>query len=337
MRLVNRRQVEDFRQAFDGEIDSLVGVYRKAACDILDLLSREATSLAQRRRGIALLRQYEAILADLHDESAAWLEMNLGAAYGRGLDFGDASLKNVRKAGINLGVSTPETFSLVHQQAVSAIVGEVSRTMDFAFSQIGRRADDLFRQVGIREVAKGVVEGKSRRQVSAAIKQELIDKGKLQFVDKAGRAWDLDTYAEMVARTTTRETMTQGTIDRLLEHGVELGQIDSHGASDFCIYYEGMIVSIGPERVAGYPTLEEIGGKPPWHPNCSHCLTPFVIQLSSPQEREAGIRPDWVVTETPAQLQKRFRQEFPERAKAEGQRLRQQAARRSAARERRSK
>jgi hypothetical protein len=44
-----------------------------------------------------------------------------------------------------------------------------------------------------------------------------------------------DPYAEMVARTTTREAMTEGTIDRLHEHGITLAQVSAYNAPDFCI------------------------------------------------------------------------------------------------------
>jgi hypothetical protein len=69
----------------------------------------------------------------------------------------------------------------------------------------------------------------------------------------------------MVARTTTREAMTQGTINRLREHGIQLAQVSAHQARDFCIYYENVIVSIGPEPHPVYPPISAIGGGPPFH------------------------------------------------------------------------
>jgi len=37
----------------------------------------------------------------------------------------------------------------------------------------------------------------------------------------------------MVARTTTRDAMTLGTINRLREHGIQLAQVSAHHAADF--------------------------------------------------------------------------------------------------------
>jgi len=42
--------------------------------------------------------------------------------------------------------------------------------------------------------------------------------------------------------------MTQDTMQRLRDHGVQLAQVSAHHAADFCLYFgQNVIVSIGPE------------------------------------------------------------------------------------------
>ncbi len=322
--IISKARVEEFRQAFTGwEIDSLVSVYRRAAAEALNILSDGYAALGSRQRAKALLRQYHEVLTELRDESAAWISSNLPAAYHSGIEFGDEGIKGVQRAGINLGKPQKAVFAQVHREAVQAIVNEVQRTMDFAFAQIGRRVNDAFRKVGVQEVARGIAEGKTRLQVSREIKGRLLAEGKLKFTDRSGRDWDLDRYAEMVARTTTRQAMTIGTLNRLREDNIELAQVSAHNAADFCIYYENVIVYIGPEpNPTSYPPLSAINGGPPFHPNCAHVMTPFVISLATPEERAAGIIEPELLNKTPAQLQRRFRKDFPERAQEEGKRIR---------------
>jgi len=328
--LIARRKVLEFQRVFDGPLDSLAALYRRAMADALDILGNAAASLAQRRRALAQLRQYNLILTDLRDEAALWLQTNLPAAYRLGMNFADQGLRNITRAGINLGRPRYEVFAQVHQQAVAAVTEELLRTMDYAIAQIGRRVGDVFRRVGMEEVAKGVAEGKARIEVSKQIKQRLLAEGRPFFVDRRGHKWDLDRYTEMVARTTTRETMTQGTMNRLREHGLDLMMVDSHGAQDFCRYYEGMVVSISGTS-PNYPPVSSLPGMVQgnhiiFHPNCRHVLTPFVEQLASPEEIKAGTSTDPTIWgRTPAKMQQRFRRDFPERARAEGKRLRQQA------------
>ena len=107
-------------------------------------------------------------------------------------------------------------------------------------------------------------------------------------VSQAGRRWPLDRYAETVAHTTTREAMTQGTVNRLREHGIVLAQVSAHNAKDFCIYYENAVVSIGDEPHPVYPPISSVNGGPPFHPNCVHVLTPFVERLATEEEKRGG-------------------------------------------------
>ena len=274
---------------------------------MLRVLSDASANMRSRQRAVAHLRQYQVILANLRDEAAAWIELNLPRAYGIGLRFADHGIRNVRRAGINLRRREREVFSQVHREAVAAIVEEMLRTTDLALAQIGRRVDDLFRRVGMEEVAKGIVEGKARVNVSRQIKERLLREGRPAFLDRRGRAWDLDRYSEMVARTTTREAMTQGTINRLREHGVQLAQVSAHHATDFCLYYENAVVSIGPEPHPVYPPISAIGGGPPFHPNCVHVLTPFVERLATEDEKKAGAISPEVLNRTPGELQRRYR------------------------------
>ena len=303
---ISRRQVREFQQAFSGEVDSLAALYRNAAADMLDVLGDASAVLLSRQRAIAHLRQYQAILAELRDEAAAWIEMNIPRAYQIGLEFADEGARNIRKAGVNLGRRQREVFSQVHREAAQAIVEELLRSTDFALAQIGRRANDVFRRVGVEEVAKGIAEGKARIEVTRQVKERLLREGRPYFADALGRQWDLDRYAEMVARTTTREAMTQGTINRLREHRILLAQVSAHKAADFCIYYENVVVSIGEEPHPVYPPISTIGGGPPFHPNCVHVLTPFVERLATEQEKERGIISPDLLNKTPAELQQRY-------------------------------
>jgi len=274
--LIPRRQVKEFRRAFSSEVDSLAALYRDAAADMMEVLSDAAVLAGQRGRAVALLRQYQAILANLGDEAAAWMEFNIPRAYDTGIEFADVGVRRVRRAGINLrrqgtgiaGRREREVFAQVHREAVAAIVEEALRTSNFALAQIGRRVDDVFRRVSIEEVAKGIVEGKARIDVSQQIKDRLLAEGRPFFTDRLQRRWDLDRYSEMVARTTTREAMTQGTINRLREEGIELAQVSWHPCNDFCVYYEHVIVSIGKTPHPNYPDISAIDGGPPFHPNC---------------------------------------------------------------------
>jgi len=317
--LLGLARVREFQTAFGGELNSLAGIYREATGDMLQVLADASATLAARRRATEHIRQYQRALAEMRDEAAAWIEVNIPRAYNIGLEFADEGIANMRQAGVNVRRRQYQVFAQVHVEAVQAISVEMQRTMDFAAAKIGRRVGDEFRRVGMEEVARGAAEGLTRVDVSRAIERRLVSEVGPFFEDAAGRKWRLDNYSEMVARTTTRETMTQGTINRLKEHRIQLAQVSAHVADDFCIYYENVIVCLYGEH-PDYPDISAIEGGPPFHPRCVHVLTPFVEALADPEELRAGIMGEGVAEASPAQLQARFRREFPERARQARQR-----------------
>jgi len=67
-----------------------------------------------------------------------------------------------------------------------------------------RRAWSALGERGVLAVAQGIIEARARVEVSLEIERRLLAAGRPDFVDKLGRHWPLDRYAEMVARTTTR-------------------------------------------------------------------------------------------------------------------------------------
>lgn len=141
---------------------------------------------------------------------------------------------------------------------------------------IGRRVNDPYRKAAIETLAESTVVGDTRVQASEALTRRLVREGVTDattgFVDRAGRRWHLDTYTEMVARTTTRETMTRSTVNRLQEGGRNLITIPGHaGAALVCQPYENQTWALSPDD-SGYPVIDTL---PPFHVNCIHVVAPY--------------------------------------------------------------
>lgn len=180
-------------------------------------------------------------------------------------------------------------FTGPHPLAAQALAENLSLRLGRARDTIGRRVDDVFRRVGLEEVATGVVSGSARREVSAALQARLIREGVTDsltgFVDARGARWQLDVYSEMVARTTTREAMSAGTRNRMAELALDLVTISSHAdPCDLCASYDGNTYSIN-GSTDGYDVLDQW---PPFHPNCIHVATPASANLDA-IEAELGL------------------------------------------------
>lgn len=174
------------------------------------------------------------------------------------------------------------TFTGSHLTEARILAANLTTRLGDATALVGRRTDDAFRRVGLERVSQGLLAGEARRDTSAAIVRQLIDEGVTDavtgFVDRRGARWQLDTYAEMVARTTTREAMSAGTRGRMTETDQDLVTISAHGTEDdLCAEHEGVTYSIT-GRTAGYPVMTD-DDWPPYHPRCLHVATPAAENL----------------------------------------------------------
>jgi hypothetical protein len=150
------------------------------------------------------------------------------------------------------------------------------------FPFIGRRADDPWRRVALETIGAGTVAMDTRRQISRDLAERLIregiDDGVTGFVDRAGRRWSLDTYTEVVVRTTTREAASRATVGRMRDHGLDLTTISSHShAADECSPYDGKTFALPGTEAATAGRYEVLDVLPPFHPRCRHVATPAAV------------------------------------------------------------
>lgn len=282
------------------------------------------------RRGDATLRyramqmvRAQALLGDLERQAKAGVPRAVRASYRGTMRAVDATL--------GPALNFEGTFATVHFRAVEALAANMTTALERATRQagdnvaavferadaiegaleagrspspghfIGRRINDPYRRIALEEVAQGVIGLDTRRQVSANLARELVDQGVTDavtgFVDRSGRRWPLDTYAEMVARTTTREASTRATVNRMSEGGAGIVTITSHPhKSDVCSPYDGRTFALNAELAArlNLPRLELL---PPFHPRCRHVVTAgtgnlddFELALERAVADELGLR-----------------------------------------------
>ena len=160
---------------------------------------------------------------------------------------------------------------------------------------VGRAIKDNIRQAGLDAVAMKMTTGDTVKQTKDALKRRLTDDGIVAITDKRGRKIQLDAYANMVARTTTREATNQGTMAGVQELGYDLVQLTSHNAAcPVCSPLEGRVYSISgkdkryPKLSTAFPSQYST-----IHPNCSHVLVPYFDDLddNAKQTRDFSNRP----------------------------------------------
>lgn len=246
----------------DAKTQRVVKLYESADKRIQALI---AAALDRGAQGTAAfytrqLAEVRRALIEVQQAAVPEAAVLVGAGYVEGVKYVDDAL----------GLDAAK-FAGIHRQAVDVLADNMVHKLHGAATTVGRQAEDLFRKAGLRAAAEQITTGQTRKAVSEAMRRNLIRDGATCFTDRAGRRWTLGAYSKMVARTTTREAVTHGTANRLLESGHDLVTISKHSHDhDVCSDYEGRTFSLTGET-PGYDTLDTY---PPFHPNCVHVLTP---------------------------------------------------------------
>ncbi|KYN77168.1 hypothetical protein A0J52_09920 [Clostridium sporogenes] len=250
--------------------DQLVKLYQQGYIELLKRYNELSIAGNDTKHTRALLKEIMNILNELDSNTASWIEKIIPESYKMGYEAAYIMYPGYE--------SKEKYFSGIHKQAIEVIAYNMQSSLLDATQKVGRQANDLYRKIGLDAARKRLMLGESRKWTQEDIKKTLEDNGLTAFVDKAGRNWKLDTYAEVVARTTSREIITQGTINRILESGRDLVQISSHSTTcSICAPLQGKVFSLT-GKTEGYPKYKDYI---PVHPRCRHILMGYIRDFDS--------------------------------------------------------
>ncbi|MER7346408.1 phage minor capsid protein [Streptomyces aurantiacus] len=301
--------------------------------------------LAERARALyeqAELRLLGIIARQLADglDAPGWVERKLAAVQslrrasqgvvdelGKAMQLGVfdvvAEAYNVghRAAVAELGALSDEARALVddvtpNAQAVDRLAAETIDRVTSTHRSILRAVVDTFRAIVAEVTATPLLGIGTRRRATQDAMRRFADAGIRAFTDRAGRRWQLTSYAEMAVRTSVGRAATEAHMRTLSDAGVELVVVsDAPRECPLCRPWEGRVLAIEgptgertvevehalndgrmiPVRVAG--TLDEARLAGFQHPNCRHSVSAYTPGLtrteaaeSDPAGYEAGQR-----------------------------------------------
>ena len=240
----------------------LAGIYEASKQKIVaELLSFETFTNIEKRR---IIKEVDELLRDLTLKSDAWYKSHLRTAYKEGSADVVGYLER-------LGVKSM-TFTEYDWETISMMVDQSQKFTYEAISGVKRSTSRVLDDLTIKRAQGIIAEGRADQKTLRELKGDLLDfmqKKGVKIKDSIGRNWELDKYAEMLARTDMMNSYNQGVANQILHKGGDLAQITSYPtcSCDVCLAWEGKIVSIT-GRTAGYPALERAYEDGVFHPNC---------------------------------------------------------------------
>lgn len=164
-----------------------------------------------------------------------------------------------------------EGFGKPDQDSVNILSENLTQRLKDGHATIGRQVDDVFRREALKAVAGRMATAGQAKDSAKQLVHALESQGVKAFTDKAGRAWSLEAYAAMAARTTARQAASQGTVNQMHRMDLDLVDVSSHPHKhDACSPYDGKTFSLS-GKDHEFPKLDKM---PPFHPNCRHVLKP---------------------------------------------------------------
>ena len=276
------------------ELQKLISIFLKAETDIINEIGRLRSSGLTDYSAVAALERVQAILRQMENDSWEWAPKAIEKMFyvrvpeARRIE-GETPEKHLRGY-LNASTLTGEQHAIV-DQLVASLMGEITDATITALATvqsalIGRVEPDVYRRIGLEQVALQQAQGRGTYKVLPEFVQALRREGITAFVDKAGRNWSLHTYCAMVSRTTSRQAEVLAVLTADPEQ--DLYRISSHGTTcGICAPFEGRVYSKSGTN-PDYPPLAAAFGKQDpngpdtlantWlniHPGCLHSIYAF--------------------------------------------------------------
>lgn len=276
------------------ELEKLISIFLKAETDIINTIGRLRSAGNVDYSQVAAMERVQAILRKL--ENDAWtysrpmIEKQFYVAHPEARRIeGETTVKHLRGY-LNAGSLTAEQHAII-DKLVANLMGEITDATLTAYATvesalIGRVEPDVFRRVGLEQVALQQARGVGAYKALPDFVDALRKEGITAFVDKAGRHWSLHTYGSMVSRATSRQAEVLSVLTEDPEQ--DLYRISVNGTTcGICAPYEGRVYSKSGTN-PDYPPLAAAFGKQDpdgpdtlantWlnlHPQCQHSISPW--------------------------------------------------------------
>ena len=269
----------------DKKLNTLLTYYKSATKQIIGEL-QSATDFGRARR-LQVLHNVDTILQKLDKNTSDWFKGEVERYY---KEYSKDAVQTLNASGFPV----TSTFSAIDTQAIKSMTDDIMSYYRDSYSGVKRSAMRMLNSSARDQItallAEGRITGDTRKAIADKIAGQLKE-GLVALVDRGGRKWSLEAYANMLTRTMLVKTANQGLQNRLLSSGYDLVQVSEHfGSCPLCSPWQGQILSMSGNHPT-YKSVEEAEANGLHHPNCKHRLLPYhekLLEISSVWNPKTG-------------------------------------------------
>ena len=169
----------------------------------------------------------------------------------------------------------------LHNEAVEILINTINNDIRSGVGVIHKNIITLVDRIAVENTTEALSVN-SIALAKKTIKQGLIDNSIFSITYKNGRRISIESYAEMCARSISREATNKAMVNVMSSNDFDLVRITTHSPTcSICSMYQGRVYSINPKRT-DYPYLYDTAFKSGYnnlHPNCKHVIVPYIDGL----------------------------------------------------------
>lgn len=272
--------------SYQYNINELKRIYKAAILEVIVILEQLATrgkrNTVSWEQMTAVLAQLTALLSQLDHDAVQWVEHRIKEAFRNGQAETIYAIGEART--LSQAISLVSTSELVRRTA-DTLAADTFEDLLYANDKMRRETIRMIRSIvseqmkaqaamnqGVFTTTRAIVNALTKKEIRTRFDEE----GNIAIIDRAGRRWKLEVYAEMLARTKLLQAHVEGIRVEALERGIDLAIISSHNAVDCtCGMFEGQVISLN-GLTEGFMTYDELRrSNLIFHPNCMHKVTPI--------------------------------------------------------------
>lgn len=246
-------------------IFDLIIYYQDAEQKLIRIIAQKEAKGTVTAYSKSLLNQVKKEIEKLNEKAIDWTADNLPVEYKKGIE---SAVNGYAQLGVEIG--SVESFSKLNNKNINIIVRNTMNDLTNANNFIGRKIEDDIRQAGLDAIADKELTGLTVKQTKTNLINKLIDQNVMAIKTRNGRNMNISSYAETVARSTSREAQNRGLLDTVTTSNRDLVKMSSHATTcPICSPLQGRVYSISGKSTE-YPSLEVAYGGiyANIHPNC---------------------------------------------------------------------
>ena len=265
---------EQMRQLYEQTELELTGLISSRAAAGLSVSGWQANRLAQIQD---MRRDIDKVIRDLSHNRGDLAKTAVNGAYAKAAGQCLSDIRNVARAAASAGsqVYHPNVAKSVQ------ILQELNTSVSAMDRHILRQSLDAYADVIGRAASMHASGSLNLREAVNIAVRDFASRGITGFVDKAGRHWDMSTYAEMATLTAVERATRYGYVETMQEYGYDLAIISAHaGACPLCEDWENVVISVSGNN-PNYPSMGDAEAGGCFHPRCLHDISTYYGDLDS--------------------------------------------------------